>query len=295
MAEKTKIEWADRTWSPWIGCQKVGPGCDHCYAEALNKRAGHDNWGPGAPRRRTSVAYWKQPMRWNGQGKATVFPSMCDPFDNAVDDGWRADFAQVIRETPNLTWLLLTKRIGNAHAMLSAMFPEGVPENVWIGATVVDQDEAERDVIKLIALKGMLGISIIFLSIEPMLGEIDLARLQLASGKMLNAFTGIEIDDLGECGWGIGVDQVICGGESGGQARPMHPDWPRSLRDQCAFAHVPFLFKQWGEWSPDFDNDDFRWLRQGFGIGPDRRVVARVGKKRAGRLLDGVQHDGMPA
>jgi len=354
MAENTKIEWATHTFNPWEGCQKVGPGCDHCYAETRNARFGGGtaiNWGPGAPRRRTSAANWRKPRKWNAEapqescGRPRVFcASLADWADNAVLDEWRADLAALIRETPKLDWLLLTKRIGNAEAMLGAMFPEGVPGNLWLGITVVSQAEADRDIPKLLRTHGP---RFRFLSIEPMLGPIDLTSIK-APREPDEPADSIDLDwrfdclAVGDYYWFDGedgqpgdsgdgpyretrIDWVIAGGESGAEARPVHPDWIRSLRDQCTGASihgddapVPFLFKQWGEWLSgtqynaeclaadpsleqsrfdcmDWDEDRFVESGGGWTDDLDENAVFRVGKKRAGRLLDGVQHDGMPA
>lgn len=299
MAEHSAIEWTDHTWSPWEGCQKVGPGCDHCYAEARNQRfTGGANWGPGAPRRKTAAASWKKPLEWARKAKADgtsprVFPSLCDPFDNAVDPAWRHEFFDLIVATPELTWLLLTKRIGNVAGMIPAWLHGVLPSNVWIGATVVNQAEADRDIPKLLAVPACVR----FLSIEPMLESID---LRLMEGH--------------QNGWrAIGLDWAIVGGESGPKARPMHPQWARSLRDQCAAAGVPFMFKQWGEWTPGenvertrgtldtafLDDDTWRIyplnLATDHGHIDDQPDLYRVGKKAAGRLLDGVEHNGFPA
>ena len=124
MAENTKIEWADHTFNPWTGCTKVGPGCDHCYAEGWAKRSGQVQWGHGAARRRTSEANWKQPMRWNAEAERIgvryrVFcASLADVFDNEVPAEWRADLFDLIAKTPNLDWLLVTKRVGNVERMV---------------------------------------------------------------------------------------------------------------------------------------------------------------------------------
>jgi protein gp37 len=287
MAETTKIEWADKTFSPWEGCQKVGPGCDHCYAESRNARFQGGNWGPGAPRRMMSDGYWRNPLRWNRQLAAmgerqTVFPSLCDPFDNAAPEGGRARFGALIEATPNLEWLLLTKRIGNAVDGLIEMFPNGVPSNVRVGATIVNHAEWLRDFPKMGAVRVAVGRRL-FLSCEPLLGTID-----------LHAFGPI---------WGKIVGWVIAGGESGHEARPMHPDWVRSIRDQCATSGVPFLFKQWGEWAPREDGDrciaedgvHMPNLEPSGSNGDGTVRISRVGKKKSGRVLDGVQHDGFPA
>ncbi|ARR53455.1 hypothetical protein HY78_08470 [Rhizorhabdus wittichii DC-6] len=303
MAENTKIEWAHHTFNPWIGCMKVGPGCDHCYAETLATARLGVAWGAGAPRRRTAESTWKQPRRWNARAaklgtRYRVFcSSLADVFDNEVDPAWRQDLFELIRTTPHLDWLLLTKRIGNAVGMIQrdgAIAGNGrwyVPDNVWLGATIVNEAEADRDIPKLLATKAELGVRKVFLSMEPLLGPVNLTDMPCGARN------------AGAHGWsalwreepfGRGhLDWIIVGGESGPGARPMNPDWARSLRDQCAAAGVPFLFKQWGEWAPapeiieasgpSFHRyDDGTWLQ-------------RVGKKLAGRLFDGVQHDGVPA
>lgn len=311
MSENSKIEWTDHTFNPWEGCQKVGPGCDHCYAETRNARfAGGTaiNWGPGAPRRRTSPANWRKPLQWDAQHDAffaehgrrqRVFcASLADVFDNAVDPAWRVELFDLIEDTPNLDWLLLTKRIGNVLPMinetaarrfdLECLHDPRLPDNVRIGATITNQPEADRDIQKLLAVPARGH----FLSMEPLLGSVDLTRLEAdtcasecCGMQRFNALTGESICDLSEQPFDDGpcIDWVIVGGESGPHARPMHPDWARSLRDQCSAAGVPFLLKQWGEWAPSAAN-----------TGPGDGLVAKVGKKAAGRLLDGVQHDGFP-
>lgn len=307
MSANSKIEWTDHTWNPWEGCQKVGPGCDNCYAEARNARFAHGvavNWGPGAPRRRTSTKNWNLPARWNaqhdaffathGRRQAVFCSSLADVFDNAVDDAWRVDMAAVILKTSNLDWLLLTKRIGNAAGMLKTMFPDGVPPNVRIGATIVNQEEAARDIPKLLRL-GLPN----FLSMEPLLGNVDLSAVWVANDILRNMVPALPK-----------LDWVIVGGETGTNARPMHPDWPTQLREQCEGAGVPFLFKQWGDWAPhkpvpggdeggDLRRGHVMYL-QGTPREPDGRfirgdaAVARVGKKVAGRMLEGRTHDGFP-
>jgi protein gp37 len=301
MGEKADIEWTDMSWSPWEGCQKAGPGCDHCYAESMNRwlRRG-ENWGPGAPRRTYTDAHWDEPLRWNQAAARAgvyrkVFPSVCDPFDNAAPDGERERFARLILDTPNLIWLLLTKRIGNASAMLGTMFPDGTPDNVWLGATIVNQTEADRDIPKLVDAPA----SIRFLSMEPLLGEVDLSQWIAPSGKP------------GDLQAAPMIDGIFVGGESGRGARPMHPSWARSLRDQCDAAGVAYHFKQWGEWAPandhagcDLIDRDRTKIMSGFfdygdqwnplGANPFRQSMDRIGKKLAGRELDGRVHDDFP-
>lgn len=338
MAENTKIEWADHTFNPWEGCTKVGPGCDHCYAETRNNRFGGDNWGPGVPRRRTSAANWSKPLRWNREAaeagvRYRVFcASLADWLDKEAPAAWLVDLLDLVRRTPDLNWLLLTKRIGNWRPRLElATFHlrhdisrndrmqatlewmqdwlDGeAPDNVWLGATIVNQEEADRDIPKLMATPAAVR----FLSMEPLLGLVD-----LESAWFCESALGAEC--WGECKWcssgrpplhncqrGLGsdsdrsgVDWVIVGGESGSGARPMQPDWARSLRDQCQVADVPFLFKQWGEWHPMG-----QLLADGYmnamdkgqkpGHWDDATQSVRVGKGRAGRLLDGRTWDGFP-
>jgi protein gp37 len=302
MGERTAIEWTDHTWSPWEGCTKVSPACDHCYAEARNRWLRRSaNWGPGAARHEFGAAHWDKPLKWHAkaqrEGRRTkVFPSVCDPFDNEVPDEWRAQFWTLIAGTPHLTWLLLTKRIGNARSMLPLDWGARGYDNVWLGSTVVTQAEADRDIPKLLAVPGALR----FLSIEPMLGPVSIFSEQ--TGELLHT-SGNEYDPGS-------IDWVICGGESGPKARPLHPDWARSLRDECAAAGVPFFFKQWGEFLPAsandadpgladvppsrvFWSDGAKWDRfdgQRGGV----EMVARIGKAAAGRLLDGRKHDEFP-
>ena len=314
MAENTKIEWADHTFNPWTGCTKIGPGCDHCYAEGWAKRSGIVQWGPGAERRRTSEANWKQPMRWNAEAERIgvryrVFcASLADVFDNEVPVEWRADLFDLIARTPHLDWLLVTKRIGNAKTMMAdalhlnpAALSNGqiwpLP-NVWLGITVVNQAEADRDIPKLLQTPAAVR----FLSVEPLLGPVSFRWMpawpENKANRALNPAGGTDhLDGLRRLDW------VIVGGESGPKARPMHPQWARDIRDQCEAAGVPFLFKQWGEWAP-IPADPSRYptgvAPDGSAVGPedefseDCALMYRIGKKAAGRLLDGHEHNGFP-
>ncbi len=238
MAEKTEISWAHSTFNPWIGCTKVSPGCDHCYAATLmDERYGRVKWGAGEARQRTKT--WGQPLAWNRKAKASGEPwrvfcgSLCDLFDNEVPDEWRGDLFTLIERTPHLTWMLLTKRIANAHRMLIGE-PRWPFPNVWLGITVVNQEEADRDVQKLLALRCAKR----FLSCEPMLGPITFRWAPwrpLSRERNTNHLDGLRV-----------LDWVIVGGESGKQSRPLDAEWVRTIRDQCSEAGVPFHFKQWG-------------------------------------------------
>jgi protein gp37 len=253
MAETTGIAWARSTMNPWIGCTEVSPGCDACYARVLDARhrwGGATHWGAGVPRYRTGLSSWQHPHQWNSaaahelatgkvltqskwKGKPgfwPVFPSLCDPFDNEVPEEWRRDFWKIINVTPNLTWLLLTKRIGNAVKMLPGTGRSYFP-NVWLGASIVNQEEADRDIPKLLRIHAAKR----FVSYEPGLGPVDFSmHLGLAPNH----------EDLR----GL-LHQIIVGGEStqgGAKARPFNIEWARSTVRQCKQAGVACFVKQLG-------------------------------------------------
>lgn len=328
--KNTKIEWADHTFNPWIGCTKISPACDNCYAAVSTPaRTKSIQWGAGQPRVRTSAQNWKQPRQWNKQAgilqhawehgialhggdealclangflkpqRPRVFcASLADVFDNQVPDDWRTDLFNLISSTPNLDWLLLTKRVGNVGNMLPVPFDfDKHYPNVWLGATICNQEEADRDIKKLLTVPAAKR----FLSIEPMLGAIDLTDLSTATGEQWNALKCAPHDI--PC---TTIDWVIVGGESGRNARPLHPKWVRSLRNQCNTAGVPFFFKQWGEWIAASQADcpvepplsRAQWADGAeFKPGDGQRgqeLFCRVGKKAAGRLFDGYEHNYLP-
>lgn len=273
MAE-TNIEWCDYSFNAWWGCTKVSPACDHCYAETWAKRTGHGNlWGVDAERRLFAADHWNQPHRWQrdalkvsnltrpGTARKRVFAnSMSDVFDN--HPGVAAERFRLwatIAETPALDWLVLTKRIGNAKTMLPADWGAGYP-NVWLGISVVNQDEADRDVPKLLETPARIR----FLSCEPLLSKVDLFAFEkgicptcagageVAASGPTTTFPedddGVERcrDCEGQGKWvdNPGLDWVICGGESGGGARPMETQWADILRRECANQKIPFFMKQ---------------------------------------------------
>lgn len=226
MAANSKIEWTDNTFNPWIGCTKVSPACDHCYAEAMmDLRYGRVRWGAGEDRKRTSEAYWKEPRRWDRKAalegaRPFVFcASLADVFDNEVEPLWRRDLFGLIEATPNLAWLLLTKRIGNVLKMTD---PEHgnpcLPRNAAIGATIANQEEYDRDRLKLWDVKVRREPLFTFGSFEPMLGPVILDK--------------------------YAPDWIICGGESGRDAREMNPQWARDLRDGSKRLGRAFFMKQ---------------------------------------------------
>lgn len=228
MAENTKIEWADHTFNPWIGCTKISPACDNCYAEDLMaNRYGRVEWGAGQDRSRTASSTWRQPRKWNKAAIAAgtrpfVFcASLADVFDNEVDERWRHDLFKLIEETPALVWLLLTKRIGNVLRMTDpARGQPPLPRNVAIGATMANQEEYDRDARKLFNVKYACDLLFTFGSFEPLLGPVELN--------------------------GDAPDWIIVGGESGRNARPMDLAWPRRLQKRSAELNRVFNFKQVG-------------------------------------------------
>jgi protein gp37 len=359
MADRSAIEWTDSSFNPWVGCTKISPACDHCYAEAMmDTRLGRARWGAGQPRVRTSAANWRKPLRWDrtafhecitcgwrGEDRALVEPgrvcpacsgnafraarrrvfcaSLADVFDNEVPPQWRSDLFELIGGTENVDWLLLTKRIGNVARMLDdvrtelqlrGLEPQQWPwPNVWLGATICNQAEADRDIPKLLQVPARVR----FLSIEPMLGPVDLERVHgvrhsapfsTLSDKTPQGHERCVEHAPGYCmrdcsGRWPAVDWIIAGGESGAHARPSHPDWFRSLRDQCAAAGVPFLFKQWGEFAPTTrtmaevaaSSRPLMGVEHSASCPYPIALVDRVGKKAAGRMLDGREHNGFPA
>ncbi len=328
MVEKSRIEWTDHTFNPWEGCQKVAPECDHCYAEARDVRfTGGTHWGPKAPRRRTSAANWKKPRRWNAQADAfqathgrrqRVFcASLGDVFDNAVNPDWRDDLWALIRECDQLDWQLLTKRPQNMGGMLPPDWGDGWL-HVWLGTSAGSRKTAGQNVPHLLATPAAVR----FVSAEPMLGPVDLTRWlypvldRHAAGLSDDPLAAGMLGRAIKSGHASGpmrpaLDWVICGGESGPFAGAMHPAWPRDLRDQCVAAGIPFFFKQWGEYrgtDDDFtlaglsDHLPVRTVDDGgrlhFGGHPTDfdawTTIARIGKKRAGRMLDGREWNEVP-
>lgn len=222
MGVETGIAWCDHTHNEWIGCTKVSAACDHCYAETLVKRYGWAKWGAGEARHLTSDANRKKPFAWDrkaardGVRRRVFCSSLADVFDAEVPDRWRLDLMQTIRATPNLDWLLLTKRPQVAKKFFDA---QAIPANVWLGTTVEDQKMADLRVPILRSIPAKVR----FLSVEPMLGEVTMRP-----------------------DWMLGLDWIICGGESGAGARVMQDWWATHLREQCQAAGVHFFMKQLG-------------------------------------------------
>jgi len=220
MGENSKIEWTDHTFNPWVGCQKVSPGCDRCYAEAMMDHRYHRvEWGPRGERKRTSVANWRKPRQWakaaNGTRPRVFCASLADVFDNQVPSEWRSDLFDLIAATPELDWLLLTKRPEN----LIRMFPTGDWENIWLGTTCEDQEHY----LKRYRLISEARVAVRFISYEPALGPLSI-KLAVPPVRA--------------------PDWIICGGESGVGARTMEPWWARNVRDDCAQFGIAFFMKQ---------------------------------------------------
>ena len=357
MSANSKIEWCDHTFNPWIGCTHKSPGCINCYAESRDERfAKGKHWGKGAPRQRTSESNWKQPLKWNASpwicekcGIAWAIPglhpdcdgedfrrarvfcaSLADWLDDEVPIEWLADLLALIHATPNLDWLLLTKRPENLRPRMEIIvemiprcnvtFEEAsvrcladaflttrgtIMHNVWFGVSVEDQKRADERIPLLLQIPAAIR----FLSCEPLLGPVDLSAIRIGhrcpghgkprepytfDARLRNYLCGSEGDFEFEK-----IDWVICGGESGPHARPMHPDWARSLRHQCIWRvnttkPVAFFFKQWGEFAPGDSIRNSRDIAFTEIPGGKTIVMQHVGKKNAGRLLDGREWNEFP-
>lgn len=297
MGKNSGIEWTHHTFNPWIGCTKVSPACANCYAERdFDHRYKMVKWGPEGFRKVTSDANWIKPIQWNAEAaqagvRERVFcASLADVFEdwqgyvmpgNPGDDPETLDEVRkrlfdLIDRTPYLDWLLLTKRPENIRR-LGDCRPR---QNVWLGTSVENQEWADKRIPQLLNCRNLTPV--LFLSCEPVVGHIELAYPEkfypegpryCCNGHECGCH-GMPVDPpayINAC-FG-GVDWVITGGESGPNARPADPNWFRSLRDQCSQSGVAFHFKQWGEFNAD---------------------QVRVGKKNAGRLLDGVEWNEVP-
>jgi protein gp37 len=334
MAGKTKIEWATDTWNPVVGCTIVSPGCTNCYAMRFaGARLDGSPKAPhyaGTTMRSKAGAVWTgkvalapehiltAPLRWR-RPRMIFVNSMGDLFHEAVPDEWIDQVFAVMALSPQHTFQVLTKRAERMRAYLVQFRQEGrhvvsdrvtsrdrrdgnrflllerdqcwpLP-NVWLGVSAEDQRRAEERIPHLLATPAAVR----FVSAEPLLAQVNLHWMHVPGTNGLDALHG-ETEELetGRIVRGPRLDWIIVGGESGPSARPMHPDWARSIRDQCAAAGTAFLFKQWGEWVSageiGFHGHEHR---PRFDMPP--ASMMRVGKHRAGRLLDGQEHNGFPA
>lgn len=282
MGKNSGIEWTHHTFNPWWGCVKVSPACTHCYAESWAKRVGSQVWGIKSPRRFFSENHWKQPISWNreaevrGERRRVFCASMADVFEDRRDlDAWRDRLWDLVAKTPWLDWLLLTKRPEHASGMTP--WHGQWPDNVWVGTTVESQEWADKRVPVLARIPAVVR----FLSCEPMLGPISLCRWLPNGGEVKGSSEQA-------------IHWVIAGGESGRGARPMHPAWVRDLRDQCVMAGVAFHFKQWGNWRPLDAANQIASQRIELEHSGTRTIFVNMGKKKAGRDLDGMFWDELP-
>jgi protein gp37 len=230
MGTYSKIEWTDHTFNPWLGCTKITPGCDHCYAESWSKRSGLVKWG-NSPRRKTSEGYWRQPLLWEKRSvefrrkyrrRQRIFcASLADVFDNQAEAEWREELFKLIKTCTSLDWLLLTKRPENIKKMLPGDWGSGYP-NVWLGATAEDQTRFD---VRWGKHLSKVSAAVRFISYEPALGPLRLS------------------DDE------IQPDWIISGGESGAGARSMNPQWARDLIADCRAKGVAPFHKQWGSYA----------------------------------------------
>jgi protein gp37 len=325
MADGTGIEWTDATWNPIRGCTRVSEGCRNCYAERVAARFSK----PGMPYEglagfRVHVLdgdkeelrpYWtgkvrvveralEQPLRWKRPRRIFV-NSMSDLFHEALAFADILRIFEVMEKAKQHTFQVLTKRPQRAFEFCHTYGIGTVnkwPANVWLGVSVENQAAADERIPLLLETPAAVR----FLSCEPLLGPVDLERVQWPQKHKVDVLRGgawdygripgfLQHSDM------LTIDWVIAGGESGRGARGMHADWARSLRDQCTAANVPFFFKQWGEWAPMVD--------LGFTTPAGERLVGdprlnsgkqvngaliRIGKKAAGSLLDGVEHKAFP-
>lgn len=280
MGKDTKIEWTHHTFNPWWGCVRVSPACKYCYAETWAKRLGTDLWGSQAERRFFTDAHWQEPIKWNkeaaadGVNRRVFCASMADVFENRKDlNASRERLWGLIEATPNLNWLLLTKRID--HVKKLAPWSGKWPKNIWLGTSTEKQNWLEKRVDYLLSH----DVSVRFVSAEPLLGHLNISPWLAKPNAE-------------------GINWVIAGGESGAHARWMNPVWAESLRDQCNAAKVPFHFKQWGHWAPE------EIIKEGISARAERvQVVGRmgemirmvkIGKTKSGRELDGFTWDEFP-
>jgi len=299
---KTSIEWCmnpdgtpGEVWNPVTGCSKVSQGCKNCYAETIAKRF----WGERKftdvqvhPERLDAPRHWRKPRRVFVNSMSDLFHDKVDHQDSLFVRG----VFNVMRETPQHTYIVLTKRPENMQQFMSDYPP---PRNVWLGVSVENQAAADERIPLLLQTPAAVR----FVSCEPLLGPVDLwkfAQCEETFGSMYDHRGTYPFYQ--KLGWPdqsikmvAGIDWVIAGGESGPGARPMHPDWARGLREQCDAAGVPFFFKQWGEWAPDClcgTKEAHKTIErpQPGHIG----CMFRCGKKRAGRLLDGREWNEYP-
>lgn len=295
----TKIEWCDETINPIIGCSKISEGCMNCYAEKMACRLANIALSTGSERLRPYISVtdcyvdgteyepgssWngktafrpselEKPMKWK-KPRRIFIGSMGDTFHESVDFQWVHKIWDMMKACPQHTFLILTKRPERMKEFVELIYAKerlgwamGFWQHVYLGVTAENQTQADTRIPVLLSIPA----SVLFVSVEPMLGPVVLTKY---------------------------IQWCIVGGESGPHARPMHPEWARTLRDQCNESHTPFFFKQWGEWLHGTQDNGslagFHGTWAWAGDGKTAKIVARVGKKKSGRLLDGQIWDEFP-
>lgn len=317
----SKIEWTDKTWNPLAGCSKVSAGCENCYAEIMARRLaamGQKKYKGTTRKNINGKAHWTGII--NLDEKALLIPlkikkptrffvnSMSDLFHEGVPARFIDDVFAVMMLCPQHTFQILTKRPENMVKYFATEYSKArimtaldiigeenddlfeicckvasqipmmlriVLKNVWLGVSVENQETAQKRIPLLLKTPAAIR----FISCEPLLGPIDLTDINLNS-QLFNSLTGI-----GDLYPDNKINWVIAGGESGPHARPLHPDWIRSIKNQCMAANVPLFFKQWGEYAPHADTGKCKKVSVvNNGIGYE---MCKVGKSDAGSLLDG--------
>lgn len=256
MGQNSTIEWTHHTFNPWWGCTRVSPGCQHCYAETFAKRVGQKVWGVEADRRFFGDKHWAEPLKWeaaafrSGKRQRVFCASMADVFEDRRDlDAQRHRLWDLIQATPNLDWLLLTKRPENFDKLAPGSWVTGqCPPNVWMGTTVEDQQRANERIPVLLRIPAR----VLFISAEPLLGPVELFEF-LPGGRWFKS----EHEMHKPLSW------VIVGGESGHGARPFSADWARSIVAQCQRAGAAVFVKQLGAkpFEPYSDGTPFADMR----------------------------------
>jgi protein gp37 len=268
----SKIEWTEKTWNPITGCTPISEGCQNCYAARMAKRlAGrygyprHNPFKPGT----LHVDKMEEPLRWRKPSRIFVC-SMGDLFHKNVSYARILDVCSVVRKAPQHTFIILTKRPDIMKHYTEYLWHswnmDSWPANCWLGVTTENQQRADERIPILLQIPAAVR----FVSVEPMLGPVDLSLW------MVSGYEEPPYDDV--------INWVIAGGETGPGARPMHPDWVKGLRDQCASARVPFFFKSWGEWTNNYPQGTSLACRD-MAYRHDTTFY-NVGKNKAGRLLD---------
>ena len=276
---QTKIEWTDRVWNPITGCSPVSEGCQNCYAKRMaNRLRGRYGYPKDDPFRVTfHPKRLNEPLRWRKSQKVFVC-SMGDLFHEKVERQWIDQVMAEILYDYEHTFLILTKRPTAAQFYFMDFYrtcKDSILPNLWLGVSISNQPDADKNIPILLQIPAVKR----FVSVEPMLGPVNIPPKALCP---CSCFAGNTRRPHPDCEGKPSIDWVICGGETGPRARPMYPDWVRSLRNQCQLAGAPFFFKHWGEYK------EFIYAPTG------EKELLRVGKERAGHLLDGKEYREFP-